>query len=262
MLTSLILGGSYPKWNTESVPSKSGANFLSCLHRIAFGKYLIKHLTFIDELDLPAISVNEKGGAPDYAVKWDNHLWIIELKTESSSHRKDQLPLYLQLAHHHYSDCNIEILYLTPQMSRIDNNGPDQHQFKHLFWPDVLPIISEIWSKSLYQEERLLEATIQKEISKLEIPAKVFRDTASIIREAFHQSAMVQKEGIQQAVEVKTSGLNEIHELRVRIRDALNRLNDKNTVKPWIWSEKTSGGRALTDYGREVGFELRLSRYN
>jgi hypothetical protein len=262
MLTSLILGGPCPKWNTESDPSKSGAIFLSCLHRLAFGTYLVKPLKFIDEFDLPALSINEKGGYPDYAVKWNNHLWIIELKTESTSHRKDQLPLYLELANNHYPDCNIEILYLTPKMNRIDNLGSNQNQFKHLFWSEVTPIISEIWENSIHQEERLLESAIQREVLKLTIPANIFWDNALSIREAINQSISVQENGIQQAVEVKASGLYELHEFRVRIRDALNRLNAENTVKPWIWCEKTSGGKALTDYGAKVGFEIRLSRHN
>ena len=103
MLTSLIIGGPYPKWNSKNIPSESGFKFLKILNNLAFDSDIKNPIEFIDEFDLPGKSINERGGAPDYAVIWDNHLWMIELKTESSSHRNDQLPLYLELANHHYS---------------------------------------------------------------------------------------------------------------------------------------------------------------
>ena len=34
MLTSLILGGPYPKWNTRNIPSESGFRFLDILHHL------------------------------------------------------------------------------------------------------------------------------------------------------------------------------------------------------------------------------------
>ncbi|MEV1005586.1 hypothetical protein [Nonomuraea sp. NPDC050202] len=48
----------------------------------------------MDEFELRPRHDDEQGGAPDYAVLWTERLWMIELKTESSSHRRDQLSGY------------------------------------------------------------------------------------------------------------------------------------------------------------------------
>ena len=261
MLTSLILGGPYPKWNSRNIPSESGFRFLDILHHFAFGFHLDQPMDFIDEFELPAISINGRAGAPDYAVLWDHQLWIIELKTELSSHRKDQLPLYLELAEHHYSSYHIQILYITPSMARLNKDGMKDHLFYHLFWSELSPYIKKIWSESEHQAERTLESALQRELSHLNQPTKSFRNNAETIRNALKLAPLVQKTGEQMAVEINVGGLDEIIELRIRIRDALNRLAGANNVKPWIWFEKSSGGKPLTELGRQVGCEIRLSRY-
>jgi len=93
MVTTLILGGVYPKWNTRSRPTADGARFLRLLDALSFG-----HATpldaeiFVDELELRPRVESEKGGAPDWAVLWPQRLWLIELKTEKASHRRNQIP--------------------------------------------------------------------------------------------------------------------------------------------------------------------------
>ncbi len=86
MLTSLIVGGPYPRWNTVNAPSDRGSQFLENLYALAYRDRLNGPFDFIDEYELKALSSDEKGGAPDYVVMYPNHLWIIELKTEASSH--------------------------------------------------------------------------------------------------------------------------------------------------------------------------------
>ena len=261
MLTSLILGGRYPQWNTRNIPSDKGASFLRSLYELAYDDYLKGPLEFVDEYELQAESSDEKGGAPDYVVIWPGHLWIIELKTEASSHRKDQLPMYLRLARHHHPTRRIEILYLTSEMHREKSVGAEDDKFVHLFWSEVSPLIGKIWAQSDEKPERILETALQRELSKLDAPTKTFRDTAKVVRRAIELSLEVQKSGEQCAIEVSASGLDEIIDLRVRIREALQRLEGAENVKPWVWYEKSSGGKPLTELGRDVGCELRLSRY-
>ena len=260
MLTSLIIGGPYPKWNSKNIPSENGFKFFNSLQHLAFGSDIEKPIEFIDEFDLPGKSFDEKGGAPDYAVFWDNHLWIIELKTESSSHRNDQLPLYLELANNHYPKLDLQMLYITPSMVRIESAGTDDHSFSHLFWSEVSPLINRIWSISDKNQEQLLESALRRELQLLNSPTKVFRDNAEIIRNALNLSLQVQETGKQMAIEINAGGLDEIIELRIRIRDALKRFEGASGVKPWIWYEKSSGGKPMTELGRQVGCELRLSR--
>jgi hypothetical protein len=261
MLTSLILGQTYPHWNTRNRPSENGMQFLCRLHEKAFGSPLEGQCDFVDEFDLPPKHDDEKGGAPDYALFSAGNLLIIELKTEAASHRAGQLPYYAELAAHHYPGLHIEIIYITPDMDKTASTKLDNVPFKHLFWKEISPLIQQCWDDSVPLEERRLNAALQREIASLNTPAPRFQQNAQIIREALKLSAMVQETGAQSGVEVPASGLEDLVDLRVRIRDALKRTDGVNNVRPWIWHAETSGGTALTTKGHEVGCELRLSRY-
>ncbi len=83
-----------------------------------------------------------------------------------------------------------------------------------------------------------------------------------MIRQAIEIARDVQESGEQRAIEINANGLDEIINLRIRIRDALQRLETTKNVQPWVWYQRSIGGKPLTDLGREVGCELRLSRYN
>jgi hypothetical protein len=80
LLTMLVLGAEYPKWNTRNIPSARGLQFLRRLHELCFGAgEWSDQLEFIDELELAPRTESEKGGGPDQAVIWTNRLWMIEL---------------------------------------------------------------------------------------------------------------------------------------------------------------------------------------
>src|SRR4051812_4594663 len=110
LLTSLILDGPYPRWNTRSAPSELGMQFLTKFDERSFGSaHAPIDCEFVDELELLGRNDAEVGGAPDYAVLWADRVWIIELKTEAGSHRRDQIPSYFDLAAHHFPDALIDI---------------------------------------------------------------------------------------------------------------------------------------------------------
>ena len=97
----LIIGDAYPRWNAVSQTSTNGLEFLNRLYLLSFGRPPSGSLdgcSFIDEFDLPARRDDERGGAPDYAVLTATLLWMIELKTETASHRRGQLSTYVELA--------------------------------------------------------------------------------------------------------------------------------------------------------------------
>ncbi len=54
LLTQLILGGPYPRWNTRSRPSEEGRRFLTALDELSFGAPPrdLTDAVFVDELDL------------------------------------------------------------------------------------------------------------------------------------------------------------------------------------------------------------------
>lgn len=69
LLTTLILGGTYPKWNTRSTPTPQGAAFLRHLDELSFGRAAPPDAdVFVDELELRPRVEGEQGGAPDWAV--------------------------------------------------------------------------------------------------------------------------------------------------------------------------------------------------
>ena len=54
LLTMLILGGAYPRWNTRNRPSPRGAAFLADLYAAAYpGQVPAEVEVFVDEFDLP-----------------------------------------------------------------------------------------------------------------------------------------------------------------------------------------------------------------
>src|SRR5688500_13076491 len=109
LLTMLILEADYPRWNVRSRPSARGLAFLRDLDALCFGASdLGEDAVFVDEFELPPRVEGERGGAPDYAVLDGDRLWMIELKTEAASHRRDQLPSYFNYARHHHPQARID----------------------------------------------------------------------------------------------------------------------------------------------------------
>ncbi|HET6917459.1 MAG TPA: hypothetical protein VFH56_15325, partial [Acidimicrobiales bacterium] len=98
LLTMLILNAPYPRWNSRSSPSVDGLAFLRNLYEMWFGEWPGDEAVFVDEFELPSRFEDEPGGAPDYAVLWEDRLWLIELKTERASHRRGQISGYFELA--------------------------------------------------------------------------------------------------------------------------------------------------------------------
>ena len=166
LLTTLILEAPYPKWNTRSTACPQGVAFLRDLHSRSFGSgWPGDEFVFVDEFELPARTEAEKGGYPDYSVLWDDKVWLIELKTESGSHRADQIPYYFELARHHHPHCDIDFTYLTGPGSRSGQAIESWERFSHVEWADLIDLIDRHWPNPILpgQAEVVagLEATIR-----------------------------------------------------------------------------------------------------
>jgi hypothetical protein len=146
LLTSLIVGGWYPRWNTRSVPVSQGLRFLQRLWVLSFSEaWPGDDAVFIDEFELPPRAEGERGGAPDYAVLWPDLVGLIELKTERASHRPDQISSYFALGRHHYPHCRVWITYLTPPGEYPLAVTDDWTRYRQVAWPDVAPLIRRTW---------------------------------------------------------------------------------------------------------------------
>ena len=281
LLTSLILRGPYPKWNTRSSASEEGIAFLRDLYRLSFGNapWPGDEFVFVDEFSLPARTSDEKGGYPDYALLWDDRVWIVELKTEAGSHRADQIPMYFAFARHHHPRCAIDLTYLTGPGSKSGESSEDWEQFAHVEWADVRSLIEEHWpAPDLPGQSEVVDGVLRT-IDGLGDSTEAWRyDMASLsdVVPAAPPSRTDQRaavldmvedvaaDGEHRAVELEVESLDELHELRLEVQDRLAALpegDERRSVRPWVWNAETTDGSPMTETGRRHGHELRLSRY-
>jgi hypothetical protein len=236
-----------------------------------------ENFIFVDEFELPPRHDAEKGGAPDWAVIWDDELWIIELKTEAASHRPGQIPSYFELGAHHYPARSIAITYLTPARTRSVATTTDA-RYAHVEWGDVVPLVRETWDGATDEGVRALVRGARLVLERLDVPTTEWRalivgadattetepDVRDPIDDALGLARLTANDGLQRAIELDSTDLEGLLELRLAVRSRLagsapdSRLRN---VMPWLWQAASSGGDALTTGGDERGIELRLSRY-
>ncbi|MEV0975060.1 hypothetical protein [Microtetraspora glauca] len=299
LLTMLILTGPYPRWNSRSIPSDKGVRFLRELDVLSFGAGAWHgQPVFVDEFDLPGRGDDEQGGAPDYAVLWEQRLWMIELKTETTSHRPGQVTGYFTLADHHYPAARIDLTYLTPPMPLARPTTGEQMRFAHLTWGQVTPLIVDVWGDGGEIERRVAEQLLAAldgignpwsrwRAERLGRQHPSINTAASEGTSASADAAVVTaaepeligidpfdaamalaeatgRDGRQRTLGHSATTLEELQRLRLSLRQAIRALPDGSLTRhvlPWLWNAATSGGRALTTSGAETGYELRLSRY-
>lgn len=268
LLTMLIVGGAYPKWNQRTTPSPQGRAFLASLHELSFGERVdLTGADFVDELDLPALTPDRTGGAPDWAVLLEDRLWIIELKTERGSHRRDQLPTYFELACHHYPSHRIDITYLTGPGIVAKVQTPPASRFTHVTWHDVVPLARAVWEQPTTLQAEILDQ-VERVLTGLHEPWSSWRErhvpvvapaTVDLVDEAMTLARATATDGAQRALDRELGSLEELKELRVDVRQRL-RAEGVSAVTPWLWNAATTDGSPMTAAGRRVGYELRFSR--
>jgi hypothetical protein len=274
LLTMLILGGAYPRWNSRNSPTAAGVAFLRALDELSFSaSRCVEPIVFVDELELQPRHELERGGAPDYAVLGEDRAWFIELKTEVASHRVDQLPGYYTLGGHHFPGADIDITYVTPTMTKAPPTTHAGQRYAHVTWQQVEPLVREIWPDS--DDERVLRVRdgLLAALAELHVPWRDWRAqrlgtgaAAPTIGPSPYELGLAEAQqtaadGGQRAVPAAVEDLQALHDLRVELRDRLAQDPETANVRPWVWNAATSGGTALTPGGEEHGFELRLSRY-
>jgi len=278
MVTTLILGGVYPKWNTRSRPTADGARFLRLLDALSFG-----HATpldaeiFVDELELRPRVESEKGGAPDWAVLWPQRLWLIELKTEKASHRRNQIPYYFELGAYHFPGMPVDITYLTPPMTKPAPSLAAGRRYRHLTWPEVLPLVDAVWGDTTGAGIAPYVQALHAALSGLEETWSTWREAFLVVPTAAPEARWpadtdllrlieaTAADGEQRAVDYPFGSLEDVQALRLEARELVFEAppgSPLKHVRPWIWSgEEKTTGRPLTITGAETGYELRFSRY-
>ena len=284
LLTMLILDDAYPRWNTRSAPSPAGTRFLRELDALSFGAAGADPEVFVDEFDMPRRHESERGCAPDYAVLWDDRLWMVELKTEKASHRPAQIPGYFELAQHYYPDRRIDLTYLTPAMPLSPPPLRERSRFSHVTWEQVAELIRQVWADGDEPQRRAVEALTdvldgvgsswpawretRLAVTDLERDAaahpQVDLPTAQAEALALALAQATSRDGSQRALDRPFANLEELQGLRLSVREAIRAEPEGTPIRhvlPWLWDATSSGGKALTANGEQTGYELRLSRY-
>jgi len=297
LLTCLIVGGPYPKWNARSKPSPQGLAFLRVVHERCFGgRWPGDDLDFVDEFELPARHSAEPGGCPDYAVLWPNHLWIIELKTEKGSHRQDQIPGYFAFGNHHYPRSVLDVLYITPPMAAPYQPLRPGDRYAHLTWTELSEAIRATWPVGRADGEQEVIDGLLDAIDSLHLPARDWREAtygksvsappapvaqlappASVAVDstetgdastapldvALGLAAETAADGKQRALDFWLGSLGDLLDLKFAVRQELAASPAESPLRhvgPWMWRPESLGG-PLTPAGEEFGIELRFSRH-
>ncbi|RYC05746.1 hypothetical protein [Nocardioides zhouii] len=299
LVTTLILDGDPPPWNTPRSPGDSGRRFLQLLDEAAHGTHSRGPSTgpletFIDEYLLPKLEDDAANGWPDWAVLGPARVWIIELKTEAGSHRSDQLPYYLRLAAAAHPNCSLDLTYITGRLAKPAPTLLDGQRYSHLTWDKVLPLIEGTWGDDTRPEvaaymEMLtmlvsnlgeLRPSEQRQMvvgqldevdtgrtSELEVAEKSATPRPAIatsqeLPDVIALARATATDGHQRAVGAKDpEDLEALHDRALAEIGSLGPDDATRFVLPWLWDATRTGGRAVTAEGEEFGYELRFSRY-
>lgn len=281
LLTSLLLHGPYPPWNSRSPLSPVGLEFLRRLHERCFGDgWPVGVPVFVDEFEMAPRHDADKGAAPDYAVLWEDRVWLIELKTEKASHRKDQVPYYFELAHHHFPKAQVDLTYLTSPMTAPYDPDPEWGRYAHMAWDQLTDLIRELWPGPAVPSQREVVEGLLEAIDNLHLKPSEWRaalgavgpeadmpalrtSAAEVIDDAMQLADSTAANHEQRGVELAADDLEELLELRLRIRDRIASSPPESPlrhVRPWMWRPESTG-TPLTASGQTVGMEVRLSWY-
>lgn len=295
LLTTLILDGDAPPWNTPRSPGAAGRRFLELLDEAVHGLHVrdgssLSREVFIDEYMLPKLEEEAANGWPDWAVLSDDRVWVIELKTEAGSHRADQLPYYLRLAAAAHPNCSLDLTYITGPLTKPAPALVKRQRYSHLTWQEVLPLVVSAWGEDQRSEVVAYVEMVAKIVSNLSL-LKPTEQRRMVLGLLGAEATTATTEGVVVSERTTDWSMTEPPVLLDLARataadgrqrgigaqnpEALEALRDQalaeigslppddatRFVLPWLWQGGRTDGRALTPEGEEFGVELRLSRY-
>lgn len=181
------------------------------------------------------------------------------------SHRATQIPSYLDLGRHHFPDAAIDLIYLTPPMVYGLVPSLAGTRFAHVGWPEVAPLLREVWSTPTAPGQRAVVDGLLTAIDRMERerpaeflaslrdgPPPVPEQPVDLLTAALELAAATAQDGQQRALDHEVAGLHDLLELRLEVRDQLAASpagSSLRTVVPWIWNAETTDGQPLTGAG-------------
>lgn len=294
LLTTLILDGDAPPWNTPRSPGAAGRRFLELLDEAIHGPHVrygspMSPEVFIDEYLLPKLEEEAPNGWPDWAVLSDDRVWVIELKTEAGSHRADQLPYYLRLAAAAHPDCNLDLTCITGPLTKPAPALLKGQRYSHLTWHEILPLVDNAWGDdqrpevvayvemvaTIVSNLSLLKPTEQRRmVLGLSRAEPIVATAEGVVSERTTDTSTAEPPGLLDlgratAADGRQRGIGAqnpeaLEALRDRALAEIGSLPPDDATRfvlPWLWQGGRTDGRALTPEGEEFGLELRFSRY-
>jgi hypothetical protein len=294
LLTTLVLDGDAPPWNTPRSPGAAGRRFLELLDEAAHGpqtrdRSSMSPDVFIDEYLLPKLEEEAANGWPDWAVLSDDRVWVIELKTEAGSHRTDQLPYYLRLAAAAHPNCNLDLTYITGPLTKPAPALVKGQRYSHLTWQEVLPLVDSAWGDDQRPEVAAYVDMVATVVSNLSMLKQTEQRQMVLGLPRAEPTAATDEGAISERttdlstteppvlVDLARATAADGHQRGIGAQnpEALEALRDRTLaaisslppddatrfVLPWLWQGSRTDGRALTPEGEEFGLELRFSRY-
>jgi hypothetical protein len=185
LMTTLIVGGDPPRWNTPRPPSDQGQRFLRLLDDLAHGDEQDQPIgaeqgLFVDEYLLPKLEEAAANGWPDWAVLWSDRVWVIELKTEAASHREAQLPYYLLLAAAAHEESRVDLTYITGPLRKPAPSVGGGQRYSHLTWDQVLRLVEEVWGNDDRTEVSAYVGVVRTLVSNLSV-MRPFEQRAQVL---------------------------------------------------------------------------------
>ena len=275
LTTTLLVGGTYPKWGTHNALTDPGVVFFRALDQLSFGTTgWATTPVFIDEITMPKRHDDELSASPDWTLVFEDRIWMIELKTERASHRATQLPHYLDMAAHHYPGRAIDVTYLTGPLTKPAPRLQQGQRYAHLTWEEVLPLYRVAWGGTDDTRVRRYVDVVRDALGALSTPWNEWRTTFTGTRipatttpdpisAALQLMDATATDHAQRALDHPAQGAQELHNLRLELRDLIRAepaRSPRRHVLPWVWSPDSTGV-PLTESGHEHGLELRFSYY-
>ena len=163
----------------------------------------------------------------------------------------------------------VEFTYLTPPLN-AEALRSDGVSYGHVTWGEVMPLIGEVWAEGNQSERRCCEVLTEM-LADLGTSWTAWREQRLAVPVPAEPDAMAQAlvlagrtavDGLQRALDHAFDSLDERRKLRIDLRDRLVEQPPVGAwdVRPWLWNSATTDGMALTASGREVGYELRVSK--
>lgn len=280
-LCALLTNGPQYGYHKSWPLSERGIRFVARLYSRAFGNPPADSPEFWNEMNLLAVNADDKQ-AVDYAFLWRDVSFLVELKTLGGSHRPGQLAEYLLRARHHNPEKTIDLLYLTQSMSAASPDPvPERCRYAHITWSQALDIADHVWGASddprelrclvLLREHLKGQGALaalphraqSKSTRRAEPPADLPEEWRRLIDHAVvlaERAAAGQRTAIDVPPELVADPAirGRLEQVKAELEKRIATSEELSEVKVWRWSS-SSGGRAYTETGRLMGFELRLS---